>query len=213
MTTTLNPAAARLIGEAVEWRLIGLLLERPTHTWREGLPYLAHEVDDDELRAAVRQAVDAASEGHYLGTFGPGGLVSPREIAHAKTRDPGQVLARLGSFYDAFAYRPQTEEPPDHIAVETGFVAYLRLKEAFAMACNDSEHARVASEAARAFVERHLSTFVQPVADRLADRNGGYLAGTLGALLRRTGPRRDDVEGGWTPAGLDDACLQCPGCD
>jgi nitrate reductase assembly molybdenum cofactor insertion protein NarJ len=213
MRTMLDPAATRLIGEAVEWRLMGLLLERPTEAWREGLPYIAHEVGDEALRAAAEQAVHDATEGRYLGTFGPGGLVSPREIAHTKTRDPGHVLAQLGAFYDAFAYRPRTEETPDHIAVETGFIAYLRLKEAFAIACDDDEHARAAAEAAAAFVERHLSTFVQPLADRLATADGGYLGGTLQALLRRTGPRRGDAEGGWTPEGLDAACLSCPGCE
>ena len=213
MNTTLNPSARRLIEEAVEWRLIGLLLERPTEQWREGLPYVAHEAGDEELRAAAQVAVHDASEGEYLRAFGPGGRVSPREIAHTQTRDPGHVLAQLGAMYEAFAYRPHTEETPDHVSVETGFVAYLRLKQAFAVACDNDEHARTAADAAAAFVERHLSTFVEPLTQRVSDDEGHYMASALRALLRRTGPRRHDREGGWTPDGLDAACLTCPGCE
>lgn len=209
MTTALNPAATTLIGEAVEWRLIALLLERPTEAWREEVPYLAHEVRDAGLQAAALQAVRTATEGEYLGTFGPGGLVSPREVAHVRTRDPGHLLAQLGVLYDAFAYRPRSEETADHLAVEAGFVGYLRLKQAFAVACGASDLADVAERAAGLVVERHLSAFVEPIAGRLGDDS--YLSGVVAALLRRTGPRRADAEGGWTPDGLDDACFTCAG--
>jgi nitrate reductase assembly molybdenum cofactor insertion protein NarJ len=189
-----------------------VLLERPARDWDETVKRLAHDAADTDLRP-VAAAAEGATEGHYLSAFGPGGIVSPREIAHTKTRDPGRVLAQIGAMYDAFAYRPQTEETPDHISVEAGFVAYLRMKEAFAVAREEDEAARVASEAAAAFVEHHLSTFVQPLAERLAAEPDAYLAGALQALLRRTGPRRADTEGGWTPEGLDDACMTCPGCE
>ena len=209
MKTVLNPAAASLIGEAVEWRLIGLLLERPTAAWREAVPYLAHEVRDDELRAAALGAVESSSEGEHLRLFGPGGVVSPREVAHVRTRDPGHLLAQLGVLYDAFAYRPRSEETADHVAVEAGCVGYLRLKQAFALTCGATDFAESAQRAADLVVERHLSAFVEPIADRLGDDT--YMSDVVALLLRRTGPRRPDAEGGWTPDGLDDACLTCAG--
>ena len=212
MTATLNPSAKRLLGEAIDWRLLSVLLERPALDWHEMVSRLAHDAADHGLRP-IADTAGAATEGRYLAAFGPGGVVSPREIAHAKTRDPGHVLAQLRVTYEAFAYRPRTEEPPDHVSVETGFVAYLRMKEAFAIACGQREAAVIASEAAAAFLERHLSTFVQPLAERLSSATDGYLAGALQALLHRTGPRRPDAEGGWTPDGLEDACLSCPGCE
>jgi nitrate reductase assembly molybdenum cofactor insertion protein NarJ len=208
----LNHAATRLLGEAVDWRLLSVLLERPARDWDDAVKRLAHDAADADLRP-VAAAAEGATEGGYLAAFGPGGIVSPREIAHTKTRDPGHVLAQLGAFYDAFAYRPQTEETPDHVSVETGFVAYLRMKEAFAVACREDEAARLASEAAALFVERHLSTFVQPVAERLSEVPEAYLTRALQALLHRTGPRPANTEGGWTPGGLDDACMTCPGCE
>jgi nitrate reductase assembly molybdenum cofactor insertion protein NarJ len=210
MTAVLNASARRLLGEAVDWRLLSVLLERPARDWDDAVKRLAHDAADADLRP-VAAAAEGATEGGYLAAFGPGGIVSPREIAHTKTRDPGHVLAQLGAIYDAFAYRPQTEETPDHISVEAGFVAYLRMKEAFALATAEEEAARIASEAAVLFVERHLSTFVQPVAERLSAVPDAYLAGAIHALLRRTGPRRTDAEGGWTPDGWDDACMSCPG--
>jgi hypothetical protein len=210
MTAVLNQSATRLLGEAVDWRLLSVLLERPARNWHDEVKRLAHDAGDPDLRP-VATAAEGATEGGYLMAFGPGGLVSPREIAHTKTRDPGHVLAQLGAMYEAFAYRPQTEETPDHVSVEAGFVAYLRMKEAFALAREEDEAARIASEAVAIFVERHLSTFVQPLAERLSALPDGHLAGALQALLRRTGPRRADSEGGWTPEGLDDACLSCQG--
>jgi nitrate reductase assembly molybdenum cofactor insertion protein NarJ len=212
MTAVLNASATRLLGEAVDWRLLSVLLERPAHDWRDAVKRLAHDAADADLRP-LADAADRATEGSYLRAFGPGGVVSPREIAHTRTRDPGHVLAQLGAMYDAFAYRPQTEETPDHVSVETGFVAFLRMKQAFAVACRKDEAARLAAEAAEWFVERHLSTFVQPLTERLSAGPDAYLSGALEALLRRTGPRRADTEGGWTPDGLDDACLACPGCE
>jgi nitrate reductase assembly molybdenum cofactor insertion protein NarJ len=212
MTTTLNPAATRLLGEAIDWRLLSVLLERPVPGWHETVGLLAHDAADAELRPLAAGA-GGATEGGYLAAFGPGGVASPREIAHTKTRDPGHLLAQLRAIYDAFAYRPRTEETPDHVSVEAGFVAYLRMKEAFAIACGRREAAAIAAEAASGFLERHLSTFVQPLAEQLSTATDDYLAGALQALLHRTGQRRPDAEGGWTPDGLEDACLDCPGCE
>ena len=210
MTLALTDATTALLKEAAEWRLLGALFDRPTRTWRDVVRGLAAECDDRQLTALATSSLEA-TEGAYLRALGPGGLASPREIAYSATRDPGHVLAQLTAFYEAFAYRPPTDEPPDHVAVETGFVAYLRLKEAFALATGDDDHAQVTSAAASAFVESHLSTFAQPLAARLEGRCDDYLARAAAALLARTGPRRADAEGGWVPAGLDGP-MECGGC-
>jgi nitrate reductase assembly molybdenum cofactor insertion protein NarJ len=212
MTLVLTDAATRLLREAAEWRLIALLLERPTSAWRATRAALAAECADRDLAAVAAAAADA-TEGGYLRTLGPGGVASPREIAHSVTRDPGHVLGELSAFYGAFAYRPPSEEPPDHVSVEAGFVAYLKVKEAFAITAGDDTRARLTSEAAASFVEQHLSTFAQPLADRLALATDGYLCDAAAALARRTGPRRADAEGGWTPEGLDgEQPFDCDGC-
>ncbi|HSC26329.1 MAG TPA: molecular chaperone TorD family protein [Vicinamibacterales bacterium] len=206
MTATLiTPPVAALLRDAETWRLISILLEHPDAGWRASVRAAADECRDDVLSRIGAAALDAR-EGTYLQAFGPGGIVSPREIAHRPTADPGRILMELTASYAAFAYRPSAAEPPDHVAVEAGFVAYLRLKEAFALAAGDDDAARVTGDTARDFIERHLSSFAEPIADRLAVDPEGYLSQAAQALLARTGPRSETTEGGWTPE-------WCAGCD
>lgn len=166
---------------AVEWRLIGLLLERPRPGWHEEVRSLSREVRDRTLRAAAAAASDAA-EGGYLHLMGPGALVSPREVTYQPFADPGQLLAELATAYDAFAFRPHMEEPIDHIAVEVAFVGYLLLKEAFATMRGDDEAAVTTSSARRGFMDRHLAAFAAPFAQRLEQAGPSYLH-TIAQLL------------------------------
>jgi TorA maturation chaperone TorD len=177
------------IAAAAEWRLIGLLLERPRADWHEEIAALGGEVRDMRLRAAARAAQDA-TEGAYLRVLGPGGQASPREVAYRPFEDPGQILAGLSAIYGAFAFQPRTEEPLDHIAVEAGFVGYLLLKEAFAQARGDAEAAATTAAARRAFVETHLAPMTGPFAQRLETAGQSYLAETARLLAARVPARR-----------------------
>jgi nitrate reductase assembly molybdenum cofactor insertion protein NarJ len=209
MSVAISADAADLMRDAARWRLLSLLVERPTAEWHATLTDLNRECDDPSLDAIAAAAADA-SEGEYLAVFGAGGAVSPREIAHSPTRDPGRVLAELNAYYAAFAFHPLTEDPPDHLSVEVGFVAYLTLKRAYAQVGGDHEESEVTAQAIASFIERHLSTFAQPVADRLAIDPEFYLSQAAAAIATRTGPRRPDAAGGWTPEGLDEP-LRCGG--
>ncbi|HUI24508.1 MAG TPA: molecular chaperone TorD family protein [Candidatus Kryptonia bacterium] len=173
-----------LIAEAAEWRLIGLLLERPRGNWHEEVITLAREVVDDELRAATA-AIATANEGAYLRLVGPGGAVSPREVAYQSFVDPGQLLAKLAVAYEAFAFRPRVEEPVDHIAVEVAFVGYLLLKEAFAAARGDDNDAATTEKARRSFVSAHLAGFVSPFTERLEHTGPSYLSAIARHLAKR----------------------------
>jgi hypothetical protein len=79
------------------------------------------------------------------------------EIRALAREDPGQVLADLAAFYRAFAYAPETEEPTDHVAVEAGFVGYLWLKEAYALAQVDTAAAGLTASARGRFIEVHVA--------------------------------------------------------
>jgi TorA maturation chaperone TorD len=184
MTDAPSDDVRALMAEAAAWRLMGLLLERPRPGWHEELETLAPEVADPSVRAAV-DAAREASEGTYLSLLGPGGFVSPREVAYRPTEDPGKILADLAAFYEAFAFDPQTEDSIDHIAVEAGFVAYLRLKEAYALAQGDDEAAATTAEALQHFFDAHLGTFVEPFAQRLEASGVLYLVGAARALHDR----------------------------
>lgn len=175
----------QLLREAADWRLISLLFECPSAAWLKQVCELSGEVTDPTLKTAAA-AIDEASAAQYYTTFGPGGPAAPREVSYRQSLMPGQMLEEIGAYYEAFAYRPAVEEPVDHIAVLTGFVAYLRLKEAF----GNAEQAEIAAAAARKFIDDHLSVIAEPLAKSLAHSEITYLAKTADALLKRTGPAR-----------------------
>jgi len=177
-----------LLRQAAEWRLIGLLFECPTGTWREDIVALARDVDDPLLRAAVTHALEEASEGLYHSMFGPGGPAPPREVTYVKAVQLGYLLSELTAFYDAFAYHPVTRESPDHVSVEAGFVGYLRLKEAYAVTREDDEQASVTADAAAIFMREHLSALAEPLAATLDASGLAYLAEAARALANRVGP-------------------------
>jgi hypothetical protein len=116
-------------------------------------------------------------------------------------------MSELGGYYRAFGYQPVTGEPPDHVSVEAGFVAYLRLKEAFARTTGDEDHAAMTAEAASRFQKYHLARIAGPLAAKLSESGIAYLARAGQALVERAGP-------GVAPAVLpvlpddpeDDAC-------
>lgn len=186
--TTMDARVRALLQEAAEWRLIGLLFECPTGPWREEIAALARDVDDPLLRSAAALATEEASEGLYHSTFGPGGPAPPREVTYVKAIQLGSLLAELAAFYEAFAYRPATRESPDHVSVESGFVGYLRLKEAYAVTRGDGEHAAVTAEASATFLRDHLSAIAEPLAASLGASGLVYLAETARALADRVGP-------------------------
>jgi len=175
------------LSAAAEWRLTALLLARPRSGWSEEIEALVREVQEPALRAAAA-ATHAASEGAYLRLVGPGGAVSPREVTYRPFEDPGWVLADLKSYYEAFAFRPRAEDPIDHVAVETDFVGYLLLKEAFARARGNTDGALVASEARTRFLACHLAAIAEPFAERLATAGPTHLA-TAARVLAERAPR------------------------
>ncbi len=191
MTAANATVQNQLLREAAEWRLLSLLFECPSPAWREQVQALAAEVADADLKAAANVAQREAGEGLYHSIFGPGGPAPGREISYRDWTQPGYLLSELTSYYDAFAYQSKIVEAPDHISVETGFVAYLKLKEAYAESIGDTEHAAVTREAAQQFINDHLSTMTEPLARSLEHSGVEYLALAGKALLARVGPKRD----------------------
>jgi len=210
IANAVEPHVRDLLAQAAAWRLLGLLFERPREGWCREVDGLSREVSDAEVRAAVEAAREEASEGLYLALLGPGGAVPPREVAYRGMEDPGHIVADVSAFYDAFAFRPQTEEPPDHVSVEAGFLGYLRLKEAYARMRGQDERAEVTAEAAARFLAEHLSTFARPFADRLEKTDARYLGAAATALARRAGPRKDTrAAARLSVCTCDDCPLEC----
>lgn len=196
------------LAAAAAWRLLGLLLERPRAGRDAEIGALAAETRDPALREAALR-VAASSEGEYLALVGPGGLASPREAGYVGMQDPAWVLAEVSSFYDAFAFRPRAEDPLDHVAVEVGFVAYLYLKEAFALEAADAAAVETTGAARARFLAEHVARIARPMADRLAAALGTPLVAAV-RLLAAWAPA---PPGGAGVPAVDDAvpeaCASC----
>jgi nitrate reductase assembly molybdenum cofactor insertion protein NarJ len=173
-----------LIEDSARWRLLSMLLECPVDGWCQALTALAAEVPDPDLREAAAAAQAEASEGLYHSLFGPGGPASPREVSYRKGVESGGLLSELTGYYNAFGYDPASLEACDHVAVEAGFVGYLRLKEAYAQACADSEHDELTADAAGHFIQDHISAMAEPLAARLDQAGVHYLALASQALVQ-----------------------------
>lgn len=174
-TTDADRRIHELLRAAARWHLLGRLFECPTASWRRDVERLACEVADSDLEGAAAAALATATEQQYHSVFGPGGPASPREVSYYDAVELGSLMSELAGYYDAFGYRPSCAEPPDHVAVEAGFIAYLCFKEAYALSAGNSEHAAVAAEAADRFRADHLARMAAPIAALLAASDIPYL--------------------------------------
>ena len=185
-------SADELLREAAEWRLISLLFDCPKGVWFTQIDELSRQVSDQKLRKAVKAARREASEGLFHSIFGPGGPAPGREVSYRSWVEPGQLLSELSAFYDAFSYRSGSGEVPDHVAVETGFIGYLRLKELYACECDDAESAAITADAASRFMAEHLAKYAQKLNKLLGASGIEYLEVAGAALFERVGPDKDE---------------------
>jgi hypothetical protein len=181
----------RLLQDAARWRLLALLFECPVNGWKEQVAAIAAEVDDAELKLAAELAKTEAGEGLYHAIFGPGGPAPPREVTYRSWVQPGYLLSELSAFYAAFAYSPSTPDVLDHVAVEAGFVGYLKLKEAYALEGGEPEHAKITADASRSFIAEHLTKVAEPLANSLNFSGIEYLALAGKALFDLVGKDPD----------------------
>ena len=180
-----------LLREAAEWRLISLLLECPVGDWQKQVNDLANEITDPKLKAAVEFSKTEATEGLYHSIFGPGGPAPAREVSYRSWVEPGYLLSELSAFYAAFGFQPDSRETPDHIAVESAFMAYLKLKEAFAFECSDGDKAEITAKAAETFNDGHLAKMTEQITKCLASSGVEYLAAASAVLFAKVGSDKD----------------------
>lgn len=198
----------QLIEESVAWRMFSLAFERPRNGWRDHVASIASDVADAQVRGVAELAKEQASEELFIDLFGPGGAISPREVAYRGFADPGHLLAELETVYGAFAYEPTSEECPDHISVEAGFVGYLRMKQAFARIVGDEEAEKVSAEAAAMFIKEHLAPVAHGVSKRFEGVDDLYIARAARLMRERLGDveiREED------PPSEEDGDMACGG--
>ena len=197
-------AREKLYLEAAEWRLISLLFDCPNGNWFDDVKALGEQVSDRRLKQAARSAQKEASEGLFHSIFGPGGPAPGREASYRDWVQPGNLVSEINSFYDAFSFKPITNEVPDHVTVETGFIAYLRLKEAFALECFDSESAEITAETAKTFINEHLSKYAEQMSTILNSSGIEYLSLAGVALFKRVCRDKDKKNRRFLPVFEDD---------
>lgn len=193
MSEELNATVVALLQEAAEWRLLSVLFEYPGRGWSERLSAIAADVHGPRLKQAAEAALNEASAGMHHSIFGPGGPVSPREASYTNGIQLGYLLAEISAYYSAFAYTPPQDEPVDHVSVETGLIAYLRLKQAYATACGEENKAAITADAAAEFLREHIARIASPIAAGLAPIAPAYLVTSGALLLERAGPRRTEL--------------------
>ncbi len=203
----MTPAVRSLLAESATWRLLGLLFEYPSQAWRRQLEALLPALHDEALAGIASAALQHSTEGLHIALFGPGGSVSAREVTYLGGVQFGYLMAELSAYYEAFGYQPSTSEAADHLAVEAGFIAYLKLKQAHALAMDEAEHATIAAEAAAAFIKDHLALMAEPLQAPLAGFAPDYLVSAGEILLELTGP---SPKSGYPLGGFDaDDELSC----
>lgn len=200
-------SAPDLLADAAQWRLISLLLLRPTAERKQEALQLANEVGEQPLATAAHDWCENATEGAYLHLLGPGGLVPAREVAYRPFADPGWLLADLNRYHQAFGFHANAEEPPDHIAALADFVAYLLVKEAYARHCEEEATVEATRTAREQFVEEHLS----PVAARMAERLEACGATEWSAAARLLAAKVP-APAATTEHVPNEEVLQCAGC-
>jgi len=186
----LDSRQVNLLGQAAEWRLVSLLFECPTKNWKEQVAAISSEITDQELQIAAAGAQSEGAATLYHSIFGPGGPAPAREVSYCESVQLGYLISELEAFYQAFSFDPATPEVIDHVSVEASFMGYLKLKESYALACSDLEHASVTAEAAQRFLEDHLSVIAHPLTASLQALGVRYLALAGEGLLRRVGAPR-----------------------
>jgi nitrate reductase assembly molybdenum cofactor insertion protein NarJ len=202
-----SPEIPRLLAESSEWRFLGLLFEYPSAEWRTQITALLTDLRDANLRAMAEAALDAATDGLHFALFGPAGSVPVREVTYQGGVQSGYLMAELSAYYDAFGYLPNTTEAADHLAVQLGFMAYLKMKQALALVSDEPEHAAVTAEATTTFLHQHIAALAEPVAAKLEIFAPDYLIQAGALLLHHAGPApRSSFPLGTPLAEDDDSC-------
>jgi nitrate reductase assembly molybdenum cofactor insertion protein NarJ len=182
--TQSDPRVADHLRRAARLRLLALAFESPRAGWQEEFSSQAEQIGEADLRQLAEQARQEATPELHHTIFGPGGPAAPREVSYVDTILPGQFMADLHAFYDAFAYHPTVPEPPDHVAVELAFLSYLHLKIAYAIARDDQQQADISADAAKRFSASHLSNILGPLTHALEASGIGYFQ-SVAASLRK----------------------------
>jgi TorA maturation chaperone TorD len=200
-TNPLHQVRASLAAAAL-WRAVSSLFAPPAVQSEEQLVALASELvaEDAEAVLLATRARQAGGEPAYHRLLGAGGHCPTGETDHAVNvlGAKGGVLGDVAGFYQAFEFDPAAEmhESPDHVAIETSFVAWLHLKEASAWQRDRREDAATIARARATFLIEHLRPLLTALRRRLAGLEGDALAAALARVLALPALEQDALAAG-----------------
>lgn len=130
-----------------------------------------------------------------------------------------QQLSDLSGFYNAFGLQQNAKEHErvDHVSCECEFLAFLNMKEAYALENNEREMGRQITRAQKLFLRDHLARFAPAFSNLLVRENPKSFYAALGKLLKEfiflecarfnipTGPENLRLR----PKASVDDCLTC----
>jgi TorA maturation chaperone TorD len=157
-TTATTATADRLIARGEEFARLARLLGEDTGPLAQHLAeHLTDAPSAEELARRWVRWFDLGRVPPYEGSNVPpsAGGVTPR-------------LADIAGFYRAFGVAVPGNRP-DHIVAELEFMALVLRAEAEAVDAGEPARARVAADAARAFLRDHLGTWIDAWAARVAE--------------------------------------------
>jgi hypothetical protein len=114
--------------------------------------------------------------------------VPVREVTYQGGVQFGYLMSELSAYYDAFGYAPHTEDAPDHLGIQLGFISFLKIKQALAVLDQDPERAAIAAEAGSAFIKEHVAVQAEPVLARLENFGPDFLIEAGRLILKYAGP-------------------------
>lgn len=169
-TPTESEATRAWLERAVCWRVASLLFSPPSEAGLRELRALEEELPSHHRETiAPLTAVtldDWAAE--YHARLGPGALPATESAYDDNAlAGRGPLLADVAGFYEAFAYRPDIREVPDHLSVELGFLSYLALKAAFAAFEGHDLELELTQQAYADFYDRHPASWLARFGERL----------------------------------------------
>ena len=189
-----TPESSDALGRSACCRVLSLLFSPPRTGNLADLRALARSLPGGaSARLEALAAADPdALQAEYHRVLGSSGQVPVCESDHGGT-DPGRkgaLLADAAGYYDAFAFDPSSElaECPDHVSVQWGFLGYLALKEALALARGEMDRAAVCREAATSFHANHVETWFQIFLERVGQVSPDGFLGGAAALASELWP-------------------------
>lgn len=180
--------ADELAEQAGDWRLMRLLLEKPSDAWRQRLLTESKDTVDPELTSAVQMAQAEGNDYFHEVLFGADGLLMSRESEFRFERDRGALLADLEGMKERFQFSWNGSHPIDHVLALVSLMAHIVTLQSEAVGDDSIGEALYLEGIAEWLRRGHLAWFTEQIAAALSSTQVCYLSHVAHALEQRVLP-------------------------